>query len=104
MLFFISLVGWKRTINQQKIDALSDVRNRRKDLISTLKSKEQAPGFIMHEFKDMGELKFLNDQYLDISSLKEWLIDFTILFSFVVSIATFFPNVIELLQSFLLMF
>lgn len=58
----------------------------------------------MHEFKDMGELKFLNDQYLEISSLKEWFIGFTILLSFVVSIATFFPKVMEFLESFLLIF
>ena len=104
MLFFISLVGWHRCIHQQKIVALNEVRKRRKDLISTLKAKEQATGFIMHEFKDMGELKFLNDQYLEISSLKEWFIDFTILLSFVVSIATFFPKVMEVLESFLLIF
>ncbi len=104
MLFFISLVGWKRSIHQQKKTALNEVKNRRKDLITALKAKELAPGFIMHEFKDMGELKFLNDQYLEISSLKEWLIDFTILLSFVVSIATFFPKVMEALEAYLLIF
>ena len=104
MLFFISLVGWKRSIHQQKIDTLKEVRNRRKDLIATLKAKEQVPGFIMHEFKDMGELKFLNDQYLEITSLKEWFLDITILLSFLVSIATFFPKVMEFLEAWLLIF
>ncbi|MFX1257258.1 MAG: hypothetical protein ACFFAN_05340 [Promethearchaeota archaeon] len=102
-LFLISLVGWKRALVDQKKNVLEDIKERRDRLLNSLKTKEKMPNFETHSFKDLAELKFLDENYLEIYNLKEWVVDFTILYSFLITLFTFLPELLTLLSIFLKM-
>jgi hypothetical protein len=99
-LFLISLIGWKRTIQHQKSVVLQDIQDRRQNLIGFLRKQEKSDQLKVHEFKDIAELKFLNDQYLEVYKLKEWPVDFRLTFGFIISVITFLPKIIEFALTF----
>jgi hypothetical protein len=99
-LFLISLIGWKRTIQHHKSVVLQDIQDRRQNLIGFLRKQEKSDQLKVHEFKDIAELKFLNDQYLEVYKLKEWPVDFRLTFGFIISVITFLPKIIEFVLTF----
>ena len=60
-----------------------------------LQTKEDFSDFIqMHEYKDLSELRFLHDQYMNIYEIRHWFFDFKVFFSIIISIATAIPELI----------
>jgi len=51
-------------------------------------------------FNDLVELRFLHKHYIEIYNTKEWFVDVKIIFSFIISLVTFIPEVISYIQTF----
>ena len=96
--FVISLWGWKRKISAQKEDTLEIIRNRRRELTKIVSEKELQNQQIA--FNDLVELRFLHKHYIEIYNTKEWFVDVKIIFSFIISLVTFIPEVISYIQTF----
>ena len=94
ILFLISLIGWKRKMKVQKLDALNEIKMRRNELILMLQTQENFTDFKSHKFEDLSELKFLHDQYMKIYEIRHWFFDFKVFFSVIISLATAIPELI----------
>lgn len=101
--FIISLIGWKRTISKQKNDVLDRVVKRRDFLIEKLKEKkileENSNRIYEYSFPDVSELKFLHEQILEIIHFKEWLVSSRLIFSALISIISFIPDILTYFQA-----